>query len=80
MQIAMNPERKGEIAIFGFYGISIALGFLIGRPKLAFYLSVFLGIATCALLFHLKIYVEMLGVFHAVPFAFVPWAISHYRL
>lgn len=66
--------------IFGvFYVASVCVGFVCPKPKLALYLAVCLGLVACAALFCLKIYVEMAGLFHTLPFALVAWFISRYR-
>jgi hypothetical protein len=76
MEVRQYPEVP---IIAAFYVASIAIGLLCSKPKLAFYLTVALSFATCALLFHLNIPLEMGGIVHTLPFAVVTWMISKLR-
>lgn len=76
----MSKDTQGVLIIAGYYLLVIGLGLLLCRPKLVFYLSVLLGIIACAVMFRLKIYIEMGGLGHTLPFAFVGWHISRTRL
>jgi hypothetical protein len=75
----MSKSNIGDLAIGAFCFASVCIGFICSRPKLAFYLSVCLALVVCAALFYVKIYIEMLGLFHTLPFAIVPWFISRFR-
>ncbi|HQK02573.1 MAG TPA: hypothetical protein PLP12_19130 [Verrucomicrobiota bacterium] len=75
----MSKSNIGDLIIGIFYFVSVCIGFVCSKPKLAFYLSVCLALGACAALFYLKIYVEMAGLFHTLPFAIIPWFISRYR-
>jgi hypothetical protein len=76
----MDVHQYPEVPIIAaFYLVSIAIGLLCSKPKLAFYVTVALSFATCALLFHLNIPLEMGGIVHTLPFAVVTWMISKLR-
>ena len=76
----MDVRQYPEVPIIAaFYVVSLAIGLLCSKPKLAFYLTVALSFATCALLFHLNIPLEMGGIVHTLPFAVVTWVISNLR-
>lgn len=68
-----------DFIILGYYIVVVLLGILIPKPKLTFYVAIILGVATCALLFQLRIYIEMGGLLHTLPFAFVGWLIARWR-
>ncbi|MEK7780281.1 MAG: hypothetical protein AAB370_02125 [Verrucomicrobiota bacterium] len=76
----MSKDIQGGLIIAGYYALVVSFGFLLYRPKLVFYLSILIGIAACVFMFSLKIYVEMGGLAHTLPFALVGWQISRIRL
>lgn len=75
----MPTFDTSDFIILGFYIIVAALGWFCTKPKFTFYMAIVLGVATCALLFQLHIYIEMGGLLHTLPFAFVGWLISRWR-
>lgn len=76
----MSKDIQSVLIIAGYYALVISFGFLLNRPKLVFYLSILVGIAACVFMFSLKIYIEMGGLAHTLPFAFAGWQISRIRL
>ena len=59
----MSKSNIGDLIIGSFYFTSVCIGFVCSKPKLAFYLSVCLALGACVVLFYLRIYVEMAGLF-----------------
>jgi hypothetical protein len=75
----MSNADKADLIIGLYYIVTIYIGLFCVNPKLAFYISVFLAIGTCSLLFYQRVYIELGGFGHTIPFAFVAWLISRYR-
>lgn len=75
----MPIQSPGALILFAFMVLALTLGFVCHRPKLAFYGSLLLGLATCGFLFSLGIAVELGGLAHVIPFAFISWLISRHR-
>jgi hypothetical protein len=72
----MEQIDTGFIILLAYYGICLLLGCLVPKPKLVFYVLAACGLLVCWVLFQLRIYVEMGGILHTLPWAFVASWIS----
>jgi len=75
----MSKEITSDLILVSYWIFVILFGFFCLKPKLVFYVSILLGLAVCALLFELRIYIELGFLAHTIPFAFVGWWISRKR-
>ena len=75
----MTQASIGNITVLTFYMVFVGIGFLCSKPKVAFYSSVGAALVACVVLFKMKVYLEMGGLLHTVPFAIVPFLICRFR-
>lgn len=70
---------REQSIVLTYYALAICLGVWCRRPRLAFYIALVAGLAVCVILFRLKVYLEMGGLLHTLPFAWITWWIAHRR-
>jgi hypothetical protein len=75
----MSKDTASDLILIGYWIFVILFGFFCLKPKLVFYVSALIGLAVCALLFEMRIYIELGFLAHTIPFAFVGWWISRKR-
>ena len=72
----MDKIDTGFVILLAYYGVCLLLVCLVPKPRLLFYILVTCAFITCWVLFELRIYIEMGGLLHTLPWAFVASWIS----
>jgi len=73
----MEKIDTGFVILLVYYGVCL-FGCMVPKPRLVLYVLVACGLIACWVLFQLKIYVEMGGLLHTLPWAFVAsWISKH---
>jgi hypothetical protein len=69
----------GDITLILFYAMTLALAWFCWRPKLVFWLTICLGLVACCALFHYRVYLELGGLAHTLPYAWLARMLSGHR-